>query len=218
MEPRESNNGSPRAVSSVGRALPLQGRGHWFEPSTAHVKATKLSTRKQQTIIERLFAAVVEGDQDKVLSLLHSQIEWTPTAWSGESMYRGHEGVHLWLSQFGESLQHLDIRVQKAEAQGDRGAVLGIVFDTRGEQKFAVKVAWSYQMEGGLLRRGRAHDTWEEALEAAGLGDEPSSASSAEGEPKARRRAVGLVHEVLRGDHCPVRRRLARRRQERVRG
>ncbi len=26
-----------RAVSSVGRALPRQGRGHWFKPSTAHV-------------------------------------------------------------------------------------------------------------------------------------------------------------------------------------
>jgi ketosteroid isomerase-like protein len=133
------------------------------------VKATKLSAQDQSTIIERLFAAVVEGDPDKVLALLHSKVEWTPTAWSGESMYRGHEGVHLWLSQFGESLQHLDVRVQKAEARGDRGAVLGIVFDTRGEQKFAVKVAWSYEVEGKLLRRGCAHDTWEEALEAAGL-------------------------------------------------
>ena len=28
--------GEPRAVSSAGRALPLQGRGRWFEPSTAH--------------------------------------------------------------------------------------------------------------------------------------------------------------------------------------
>ena len=25
-----------RAVSSVGRALPRHGRGHWFEPNTAH--------------------------------------------------------------------------------------------------------------------------------------------------------------------------------------
>lgn len=91
-------------------------------------------------------------------------------------MYRGVEGVHLWLSQFGEDLRHLDVRVQKAESRGDRGAVLGIVFDTRGDKTFAVEVAWSYEMEGGLLRRGRAHDSWEEALEAAGLAevtDEP---------------------------------------------
>jgi ketosteroid isomerase-like protein len=133
------------------------------------VKPQKLSVRRQPTIIERLFDAVVEGDPDKVLALLHSKIEWTPTAWSGESMYRGHEGIHLWLSQFGEDLRHLDIRVQAVKAREDRGAVLGIVFDTRGNQKFSVKVAWSYEMEGGLLRRGRAHDTWEEALEAARL-------------------------------------------------
>jgi hypothetical protein len=133
------------------------------------VKATRLSAQEQPTVIERLFEAVVAGDPDRVLALLHSQVEWTPTMWSGGAMYRGHEGVHLWLSQFGESLQHLDIRVQKAVSKDGRGAVLGIVFDTRGEQKFAVKVAWSYEMEGDLLRRGRAHDTWEEALEAAGL-------------------------------------------------
>jgi len=134
------------------------------------LEQAKLRTRQQQrTIVERLLEAVVEGETDEVLALLHPKIEWTPTAWSGEAMYRGHEGVHLWLSQFGEDLRYLDIRVQKAKVAEDRGAVLGIVFDTRGNQKFAVEVAWSYEMEGDLLRRGRAHDTWEQALEAAGL-------------------------------------------------
>ena len=33
-----------RAVSSVGRALPLQGRGHWFEPSTAHRSLVRSSS------------------------------------------------------------------------------------------------------------------------------------------------------------------------------
>jgi ketosteroid isomerase-like protein len=133
------------------------------------LKRTELCTRRP-TVIERLFDAVLRGEQDEVLALLHPKIEWTPTMWSGGSMYRGHEGVHLWLSQFGESLQYLDIRVQRAESDGDCGAVLGIVFDTRADQKFAVKVAWSYETEGGLLRRGRAHDTWEEAAAEAGLG------------------------------------------------
>ncbi len=135
------------------------------------MKQTRLPAQEQPTVIERLFAAVVAGDPDKVLALLHSKVEWTPTIWSGGAMYRGHEGVHLWLSQFGENLQHLDIRVQQTASKDGRGAVLGIVFDTRGDQKFAVKVAWSYEMEDGLLRRGRAHDTWEEALEAAGLAE-----------------------------------------------
>ena len=112
---------------------------------------------------------MLAGEPERVLELLHPKVEWTPTVWSGEPMYRGHEGVHLWLSQFGESLEHLDIRVLKVEEKGNRGAVLGMVFDTRGEQTFAVEVPWSYEMEGDLLRRGRAHGSWEEALQAARL-------------------------------------------------
>jgi hypothetical protein len=133
------------------------------------MKQTKLPSDVELTIVERLFATMQEGKPEQVLKLLHPRIEWTPTVWSGEAMYRGHEGVHLWLSQFGETLEHLDIRVQKVEPRAERGAVLGIVFDTRGERTFAVKVPWSYEMEGELLRRGRAHGSWEEALQAVGL-------------------------------------------------
>ncbi len=122
-------------------------------------------------MVERLFEAVSSGDADRVLELLHSKVEWTPTVWSGEPMYRGQEGVHLWLSQFGEEIEHLDIKVQKVVAGGDRAAALGIVFDTRGERTFVVEVPWSFEMEEGLFRRGRAHGTWEEALEAAGLAE-----------------------------------------------
>jgi ketosteroid isomerase-like protein len=122
-------------------------------------------------MVERLFAAVSSDDADRVLELLHSKVEWTPTVWSGEPMYRGHEGVHLWLSQFGGELEHIDIRVQKVVAHGDRAAALGIVFDTRGERTFVVEVHWSFEMEERLFRRGRAHGTWEEALEAAGFAE-----------------------------------------------
>ena len=120
-------------------------------------------------MVERLFAAVSSGDADRVLELLHSRAEWTPTVWSGEPMYRGHEGIHLWLSQFGDELEHIDIRVQRVVAQDDHAAALGIVFDTRGERTFAVEVPWSFELEEGLFRSGRAHGTWEEALRAAGL-------------------------------------------------
>jgi hypothetical protein len=126
-------------------------------------------TQTKTSVIERLFERMLAGEPERVLDLLHPKVEWTPTAWSGEAMYRGHEGVHLWLSQFGEDLEHLDIRVLEVEEREGRGAVLGMVFDTRGEQTFAVEVPWSFEMEGDLLRRGRAHGSWEEAVRAAGL-------------------------------------------------
>ena len=117
----------------------------------------------------RLFEAMRQGDPDSILALVHPRAEWTPTVWSGDAMYRGQESFHLWLSQFGEELEHLDIQVRDVESNGDRCAVRGIVFDTRGAQTFAVEVSWSFQLEDGLVRRGRAHGSWEEALRAAGL-------------------------------------------------
>ncbi len=121
-------------------------------------------------MIERLFEATQGSEPERVLELLHPRVEWTPTVWSGAPMYRGEEGAHLWLDQFGEKLEYLDIRLQQLELGEDRAAALGIVFDTRGDQTFAVKVPWSFEIEGGLIRRGRAHGSWEEALAAAGLG------------------------------------------------
>jgi ketosteroid isomerase-like protein len=123
----------------------------------------------EPTLIERLFVAVIRGRPEEVVALLHPQVEWSPTVWSGEGTYRGVEGVRRWLDQFGEGLRHLDIRVEKVRTEGDLGVVLGTVFDSREDTMFAVRVAWSFEMEDGLLRRGRAHESWEEALQAAGL-------------------------------------------------
>lgn len=123
----------------------------------------------EPTPIERLFIAMIRGETEEVVALLHPQVEWSPTIWSGEGTYRGHEGVRRWLGQFGESLQHLDIRIEKLRKEGERAAALGTVFDSRGGTMFAARVAWSFELEEGLLRRGRAHDNWDEALAAAGM-------------------------------------------------
>jgi ketosteroid isomerase-like protein len=123
----------------------------------------------EPTPIERLFVAVIRGQPEEVVALMHPQVEWTPTVWSGEGTYRGVDGVRRWLDQFGEGLRNLDIRVEKVKTEGDRGVVLGTVFDSREGTMFAVRVAWSFELEDGLMRRGRAHESWDEALRAAGL-------------------------------------------------
>jgi len=121
----------------------------------------------EPTPIERLFIAMIHGETEEVVALLHPQVEWSPTIWSGEGIYRGVEGVRRWLEQFGKGLEHLDIRVEKVKANGDYGAVLGTVFDSREGTMFAARVAWSFELEDGLLRRGHAHESWDEALRAA---------------------------------------------------
>jgi ketosteroid isomerase-like protein len=123
----------------------------------------------EPSLVERLFIAIIRGEPEGVVELIHPQGEWSPTLWSGNHVYRGPDGVREWLTQFGPSLEQLDVRVEKVRAEGDRGAVLGTVFDSRDGGMFAVRVAWSFELEDGLMRRGRAHDTWEEAVRAVGL-------------------------------------------------
>jgi hypothetical protein len=123
------------------------------------------------TIVERLFIAMLEKKTDTVLGLIHPQGEWTPTVWSGQQTYKGPEGVREWLAQFGPGLQYLDLRVERVKVESERGAVLGTVFDSRERGMFAVRVAWSFELEESLMRRGQSHDSWEEALRAVGLAE-----------------------------------------------
>lgn len=125
----------------------------------------------EPTVVERLFIAIIRGEPEAVLELMHPEAEWSPTVWSGQQVYKGPEGVREWLAQFGDGLEHLDVRVEKVETDGDRGAVLGTVFDSRDGGMFAVRVAWSFELEGGLMRSGRAYETWEEAARSAGLAE-----------------------------------------------
>lgn len=124
----------------------------------------------EQSVIEQLLRALLGGETEAVLELLHPQAEWSSTVWSGEEeVYHGRDGVRRWLEQFGSGLEHLELRIEQVRTEGDRGAVLGTVFDRRDEGMFATRVAWSFELEEGLVRRGCAHDTWEEAARAAGL-------------------------------------------------
>lgn len=120
-------------------------------------------------MIEQIFIALIQGEPEAVLALIHPQGEWTPTHWSGEQTYRGPEGVAEWLAQFGKDLECLDHNVERMQIEGDRGAVEAVVFDSRDRGMFAARVSWSFELEDGLLRRGRAHESWEEALRAVGL-------------------------------------------------
>ncbi len=121
------------------------------------------------SIVERLFIGMIRGEPETIMELVHPQAEWSPTMWSGGEVYRGPEGVQRWLSQFGDGLEHLDIRVEEIRSEGERAAVLGTVFDSRDEGMFAVRIAWSFELDGEMVRRGRAHDNWEEAMRAADL-------------------------------------------------
>lgn len=78
-------------------------------------------------MIEQVFIALIGGEPETVIELIHPQAEWTPTLWSGEQTYKGREGVREWLAQFGDGLEYLDHQVEQMRMEGDRGAVQGTV-------------------------------------------------------------------------------------------
>ena len=133
-------------------------------------------------MIEQVFIALIGREPETVLDLVHPQAEWTPTLWSGEQTYKGRQGIAEWLAQFGDRLQYLDHNIERIRAEGDRAAVQGTVFDGRDRGMFAVRVAWSFELEDGMMRRGRSHENWEEALRAVGLAEGAEGEDGGDGE------------------------------------
>jgi len=79
--------------------------------------------------------------------------------------------VREWFAQFGSRLEHLRIDVARLAGEGGWIVVLGTVRDLRGDGEFAVQVGWTFAVEDGLVVEGRAHQSWDEALAAAGLAE-----------------------------------------------
>ncbi|MDX6582951.1 MAG: hypothetical protein QOI10_2135 [Solirubrobacterales bacterium] len=110
---------------------------------------------------------MARGDVDAALALVDSEVEWTPTVWSGSSA-RGRERVREWMLQFGDDLEHLRVNLEAVEPSNGRVLALGTVFDRRGDHAFATRAGWIFEVAGGLVGRARAFSTWEDARIAAG--------------------------------------------------
>jgi hypothetical protein len=70
--------------------------------------------------------------------------------------------------QFGEGMEELRVDLAEVEQHRDHVLALGVVFDSRGDQPFATRAGWTFQLDGGLIRRARAFASWPEARAAAG--------------------------------------------------
>jgi ketosteroid isomerase-like protein len=123
--------------------------------------------------VRSLFAAIANGDPEKVLETTHPEVEWTPTVWSGAAV-RGHNGVREWMLRFGAGLSRLDTVLEVLERHGDRVLALGTVVDSRGDQTFAVRVGWIFSFRDGQIIRGRAYPDWAAARAAVGPTAEPT--------------------------------------------
>ena len=128
------------------------------------------SAREPSRIVSDLFEAINSGDKEQALLLIHPDVVWYPTTWSGSSTLLGRGQVRAWFDQFGQSLECLRIEAADTFGLGGWVVALGTVHDTRDGSSFAVRVGWTFAVEDEMIREGRSYPSWEDAREAAGAG------------------------------------------------
>lgn len=122
---------------------------------------------EDEGVVKRMFVAIGEHDLEGALALIHPEVKWSPTVWSGPSVLRGRAAVRGWFNQFGSALEHLRIEVADLQEPGGWVIVCAVVHDTR-EAQFVTRVGWNFAVEDGLVAEGRAFASWDEALQAGG--------------------------------------------------
>lgn len=115
-----------------------------------------------------------DRDPAAALELIHPDIFWAPSSWSGSGVLRGSRAVQGWFDQFGPTPEDLnidvsEIRVGQMHDPESWVVVLGTVHDPRESQPFATVVGWRFAVYQGMVIEGHSHPTWEEALQAAGV-------------------------------------------------
>jgi len=116
-----------------------------------------------------MFAAIAARDADGAIAMLHPDVVWSPTVWSGPSTLRGRDAVRGWFAQFGPDLEYLRIDVTYLRLPAGWVIVCGVEHDSRAAA-FATRVGWNFAVEGGLVIEGRAFPSWEEAMSAGRAG------------------------------------------------
>jgi ketosteroid isomerase-like protein len=129
-------------------------------------------------IVRRVYASDRRGDRLAWLALIDPQVEWDTTRLASEGitatgLYRGHEGVRQWFSQWNEAWQDSQFALDELIEAGEevvavvtrtgRGRVSGVEVQTQGA------VVWT--IRGGKVARAVLFPTRVEALEAVRLSE-----------------------------------------------
>jgi ketosteroid isomerase-like protein len=122
-------------------------------------------------VVRTWFAAHARGDLETVLELTHPEIEVRPALVGGLEgrVYRGRDGMREFLDDVDAIWTDFRIELRELRDAGDSVIALG---HTWAEGRDGIELddpgGWILGMEGGMIRRFRSFNSWEEALEAAG--------------------------------------------------
>jgi ketosteroid isomerase-like protein len=136
-------------------------------------------SRENVEIVRQVYDAVARRDTESVLALYDSDVEWdasrgTPLGeLTGQSVYRGHEGLRRWFREWYEAWEHLEDHCQELIDAGEQ--VISVSTIRAIGRVSGLKVEWSERVGVWSVRDGKVvRVVWfpsrEEALEAVGLG------------------------------------------------
>ena len=127
-------------------------------------------------LVRRALGCLDEGDVEAAIGYTHPEIEWiAPAEWLEQRVYRGHEGLRKLDSHWRKSFDDYRLDVDRViEFADDRCAVL---VHQRGQIKgsgapIQQQAGYLVEIRDAKVVRVDAHFSWEDTLEAAGLGRE----------------------------------------------
>ncbi len=133
-------------------------------------------SRENVEMVETAFRAWNRGDRDGWLAPMHPEVEWSSAIQrqveGAETVYRGQAELGRFWDEY-HDLWSFDIEVAEMRDLGDSVLALARIRATGGASGVEVErsIGYVFQVENGLLRRGRAYLSAEEALEALGLSE-----------------------------------------------
>jgi ketosteroid isomerase-like protein len=125
-------------------------------------------------LVGRAYAAWNEPDLEAMLAILHPDFEYvTSGLFPGLApVYRGHQGwTDYWL-EFRRTWEKLRIEVNELRDLGDQVLTL-FTFEGRGRAGLEAQRRFGnvWTIRDGLVLRLQGYESWEDTLEAVGLGE-----------------------------------------------
>jgi ketosteroid isomerase-like protein len=145
-------------------------------------------------IVRRGFEAMSAGRIDTVTALAHSDVELRPLLANIEGeVYRGHEGIRRWFSQFTDTFEDFTIELGELEDLDDHVLVAGRIH-ARGKGSgtpIDQPSVWVITMRDGKATRIQIFNDKTTALKAAGL------AQKAPPDPSISSEKVEIVRQIF---------------------
>jgi ketosteroid isomerase-like protein len=124
-------------------------------------------------LVRDWFAATARRDAGRLIEIASSDIEYIPIMASLEGrVYRGHEGVCLWLEELYEYWDVFEPIGQEFHERGDMVIALGF-WNARGKasgaQLSSEPATWIVEFQNGKMTRLRTYTSREEAFREIGI-------------------------------------------------